>query len=450
MIWKTPALSGLQLKIDSVPERLYWTDSFMPGFEARIADVRQSPQGSDGALWQIALDRTAFYPAGGGQPCDFGSFTTISPGGETQSVPVIAVDEDESGEIWHTTPQRLAVGTRLRCEIDFARRLDHMQQHSGQHLLSAIFLRSMNAATVGFHLGDDESTIDLNIEHATSDEMAGVEKEVNLLIAQDRLVTTRFVPHAEAEALLAAGRLHKLPPRQGDIRLVEIEGADLNACGGTHVRSTGQIGGVLVRGTERVRKNLRVTFVCGLRAVRAARTDFARLQRAASLLAVSSTQVGEAVERLVTEQKFALNQRRKLREHLVDLEAAALIAENGRAAEGGVIRRTFPDWDGEYLKFLALKIAASAPNTCVLLATTASEPAKIVVSRGSHIAINCGAIVKQRTAMFGGRGGGSAAAAQGEIPGARLREFLDAVESSLRQTPSALPGMADAPPAKLK
>lgn len=397
-----------------------------------MSAVRERPGEGDSPQWQVALDRTAFYPTGGGQPCDHGTLTTPSLSGEVLSLPLVSIEEDDLGEIWHSVSQSLPAGTDLHGEIDFGRRLDHMQQHSGQHLLSAIFLRRMNAPTVSFHLGEGEVTIDLDIGHAGEPELAEVEDEVNRVIAEDRPVTSRFVAHFEAEALLAAGRLRKLPPRSGDIRLVEIEGVDLNACGGTHVRSTGQIGGVLLRGVERVRQNVRVSFLCGLRAVSAARADFAMVHRTAALLSVQPERLAEAAERLVADQKAAMKQRQRLREQLAESEAAGLIAKAGAGAGLRLIRHSYTDCDREYLSLLAAKAAASAANTCVLLATTAEEPARVVVARSADLAFHCGTILRESLTPFGGRGGGGATAAQAEVPSSAIEQFLDAVEAAMK------------------
>ena len=261
------------------------------------------PQGR--SLWQIALDRSAFYPTSGGQPHDTGLLTATSSGGALLEAPILAVEEDEHGEVWHTTPKPLLAGTAVRGYVDWSRRRDHMQQHSGQHLLSAVVYRQLGAATVSFHLGEMTSTIDLAREAISQEELERVEDAVNEIIAEDRAVTMRTIPREEAEMLLAAGTLHKLPDREGDIRLIEIDDIDLNACGGTHVEATGQIGGLLIRGTERMRQGIRVEFVCGMRAAVTARHDLATLTHAATALSVGRLDVAEAVDRLLAETKAA-------------------------------------------------------------------------------------------------------------------------------------------------
>ena len=244
-------------------DRLYYSDPSLAFFDAQVSEIRELSRSEGRSLWQVALDRSAFYPTSGGQPHDTGMLTATSAGGSLLEAPVLEVEEDEHGVVWHTTPKPLSAGTVVRGYIDWSRRRDHMQQHSGQHLLSAVLYRQLGAPTVSFHLGEMTSSIDLAREAITPEELERVEDTVNEVVAENRPVTMKTVPRQEAEMLLAAGALQKLPQREGDIRLIEIEEIDLNACGGTHVQATGQIGSLLLRGTERMRQGLRVEFVCG-------------------------------------------------------------------------------------------------------------------------------------------------------------------------------------------
>ena len=307
-------------------DRLYYADPSLASFEAHVSDIREVSRNQGRSLWQIALDRSAFYPTSGGQPHDTGMLTATSSGGALLEAPILAVEEDEQGEVWHTTPKPLLAGTAVRGYVDWSRRRDHMQQHSGQHLLSAVVYRQLGAATVSFHLGEMTSTIDLAREAISQEELERVEDAVNEIIAENRAITMRTIPRDEAEMLLAAGTLHKLPEREGDIRLIEIDEIDLNACGGTHVRATGQIGGLLIRGTERMRQGIRVEFVCGLRAAVTARRDLATLTRAAAALSVGRLEVAEAVERLLAESKAAHKARQKLTEEMAGYHASMLAA----------------------------------------------------------------------------------------------------------------------------
>src|SRR5271170_1163852 len=208
----------------NMADRLYYGNSFLTGFDAVVTDIRLVSRTGGEALWQLALDRSAFYPTSGGQPYDKGTLAATSRNGAVLEVPVDEVEEDENGEVWHFTAKPLAAGTPVHAAIDWERRFDHMQQHSGQHLLSAIFSRELVAHTVSFHLGDESSTIDLDTASIAHASLERTERLANQIIAEDRPLSIRTVSREEANAMLAAGRLRKLPEREGDIRLIEIDG----------------------------------------------------------------------------------------------------------------------------------------------------------------------------------------------------------------------------------
>jgi alanyl-tRNA synthetase len=413
-------------------DRLYYLDPSLASFDARVSDIREVSRTQGRSLWQIALDRSAFYPTSGGQPHDTGTLTATSSGGALLEAPILAVEEDDQGEVWHTTPKPLLAGTAVRGYIDWSRRRDHMQQHSGQHLLSAVVYRQLGAATVSFHLGEMTSTIDLAREAISQEELERVEDVVNEIIAEDRAVTMRTIPRQEAEMLLAAGTLHKLPDREGDIRLIEIDDNDLNACGGTHVEATGQIGGLLIRGTERMRQGIRVEFVCGLRAVVTARRDLATLTHAATALSIGRLDVAEAVDRLLAESKAANKSRQKLTEELAGYHAASLL-QHPVHGDRRVVRLTFADQDTGYVKLLASRLIASSSQTCALLATTQEEPARVVVAASVDLKMDCGTLLREALAAYGLRGGGSPSMAQGQIPKHHLDDLFNALEARLLQ-----------------
>jgi alanyl-tRNA synthetase len=258
-------------------ERLYYSDSFLKTFTGAVTDVRELADSNGEPIWKLALNRTAFYPTSGGQPFDTGQLSAPSLDGAALKVPVEQVEEDEQGAVWHFVRQPIVAGTLVKGQVDWERGFDHMQQHTGQHLLSAVFSRELQAPTISFHLGESTSTIDLASGPLAHQSLERMERIVNEIIGEDRQVTTRDLPRDEAEAMLAAGQLRKLPDRQGTIRVIDIADYDKNACGGTYVRSTGQIGGLQLRTVERVSRGVRVEFVCGLRAVVAARVDLAIL-----------------------------------------------------------------------------------------------------------------------------------------------------------------------------
>jgi alanyl-tRNA synthetase len=419
-------------------ERLYYSDSFLTSFSARVADIRELSRTEGQSVWQIALDRTAFYPTSGGQPHDMGILKATSRSGAALDVPVAAVEEDEQGEVWHHTLKPLLAGTEVRGEVDWARRLDHMQQHSGQHLLSAIFARELQAPTVSFHLGEASSTIDLAVDALAHHSVERVERIANELIAEDRALTARNVGRAEADALLAAGELRKLPERAGTIRLIEIADCDLNACGGTHVRSTGQIGSLLIRGVERVRQGVRVEFVCGLRAVTAVRQDYSALTRSASLLSMPRAEVPAGVERLVAEAKANAKELQKLREELATYHAIRLAVEEQIVDRLRLVRRTFADRDVEYVKLLASRLVATVPQTVALLVSAQQEPALVVLARSRDLDFHAGNLMKEALAALGLRGGGSPDLAQGQVPHEQTAVLLDRLAATVLDRVHAL------------
>ena len=416
-------------------DRLYYSDSFLSSFDAVVTDIRLVSRTGGEALWQVTLDRSAFYPASGGQPFDKGNLTATSRNGAVLEIPIDEVAEDEQGEVWHYTAKPLVAGTQVHAAIDWERRLDHMQQHSGQHLLSAIFSRELGAHTVSFHLGDESSTIDLNTASIAHASLERIERLANEIIAQDRPIKTRTVSRVEAESLLATGKLRKLPERDGDIRLIEIEGVDLNACGGTHLRSTGQIGGLALRSTEKVRQGLRVEFVCGLRAVAAARRDFGVLTEAAGTLSIPASQLPQTIERLLADAKHSAKERQRLREEVARYEASELLA-GARIHDGlRIVRRQFAEHDADYIKQLASKLAAGS-GTIALLASTQQEPASVVFARSAEPKFSCGELIKSALADRGLRGGGSPTMAQGQVPHDALSALFDrlteAAEAAMR------------------
>ncbi|WP_419805673.1 alanyl-tRNA editing protein [Terriglobus sp.] len=294
-------------------ERLYYEDACCDEprgleFAAVVTEIRELARVEGRPVFQVALDRTAFYPTGGGQPHDTGVLVATARSGAVLEAPVTDVVEDDAGEVWHATAKPIQSGTEVVGRVDAERRRDHMQQHSGQHLLSAIAAREFGAATVGFHLGRMDTTVDLAMPLLSAEQMKVLQQRANDVVMRALPVTQRWVGRDEAEALLAAGVLPKLPLRAGDLRVVSIAGVDQNACGGTHVRSTAEIGPVLLRRVERVRGNSRLSFVCGGRALAAATADWKLLTGLAGTL---STGVAELAERVLKMQAEVAEARRR-------------------------------------------------------------------------------------------------------------------------------------------
>jgi alanyl-tRNA synthetase len=300
----------------SIADRLYHDDPALE-FAATVTDIRLESSANGEQVWQIALDRTAFYPEGGGQPWDTGLLIATAKSGAVLEVAVERVSEDDGGEVWHTVRKPLPEGTEITGRVDADRRMDHAQQHSGQHLLSAVFLAELGARTVSFHLGADNVTIDLaGVDSLSEGDLRRVSTAANRLIFEDRSVRASWVSRAEAEAMLARGELRKLPERDGLMRLVEIAGVEFNACGGTHVASTGAIGGISLRRVQKVKQGLRVEFCCGLRAVRSAREDYVRLAEIGAALSAGPADVVARVQGLIEDKKAAAKELKLLKSAL--------------------------------------------------------------------------------------------------------------------------------------
>jgi alanyl-tRNA synthetase len=288
-------------------ERLYYTDSYVREFQARVVE-----RSADGRT--VYLDRTLFYPSSGGQPFDAGSIAGVAV--------VDVVDEDD--RIAHLLAAPLGTDGEVAGEIDWTRRFDHMQQHSGQHLLSAVFEELFGLHTVSFHLGAESATIDLEGGPVEARMVMEAERRANQLVSENRAMDVRF------EDARAAQGLRKASGREGMLRIVSIDGLDRSACGGTHVRSTGEIGPILLRRTEKIRQSVRVEFVCGGRAVRRARADFEALSNIAQLFSAPLDEVAPLVAAQVETAKAADKARRKLELDLAAYRGRELYAATSR------------------------------------------------------------------------------------------------------------------------
>ena len=354
------------------------------------------------------MDRSAFYPTSGGQPFDTGTL---------DSVKVVDVLDEDDGSLVHVVEGALDVGQTVHGVVDWPRRFDHTQQHSGQHILSAAFDRLFGARTVSFHLGTDASTIDLARE-LTPKEIAAAEDEANSIVWEDRPVTIRFVSPEEAARL----PLRKEPVREGTLRVIEVEDFDLSACGGTHVARTGAIGLIAVGSVERFKGGQRVEFLCGGRALGRFRSLRDTMAGAVRLLSVASAELPSAIERLQADVK---DQRRALAALQTELaryraEEAAATAEQ---TENGRLVLQSIDMDASGLKTLASTIT-SRPGFVVVL-VSASKPATIVVARSQDKEIRSSEILGALTSTFGGRGGGKPDLAQGGGLDAEPQKILD-------------------------
>jgi alanyl-tRNA synthetase len=382
--------------------RLYYSDSMLGIFDASVTACVPA-----GDQFHVTLDASAFYPTSGGQPHDRGTLA-LADGSARASV-VDVIDDETSGEVVHVLDAPLPPGARVRGAIDQARRLDHMQQHTGQHILSAVFAEMMSAPTLSFHMGAESSTIDLARE-VTPAEISVVESAANAVVWRDLEVGVRYVSEAEAATL----PLRKETSRTGTLRLVDVPGCDLSACGGTHVPRTGTIGMIAVTGTERFRGGSRVSFACGGRALAAFGAMRRVTQSAAQALTIAVADLPDAVARMQGQIK---DQQRAIK-HLQEQVTVTLAEELRRTAEPGiggakVIIREQTGWDAAALKFLASSVVSN-PGFVVVL-TGEGTPVPVVVARSVDVGVDAGAWMKDATAALGGRGGGRPEMAQGGI-----------------------------------
>ena len=400
--------------------RLYYHDSFLYDFEADVREVQEGPKPA------LFLDRTAFYPTSGGQVFDTGVIST-----ENEKLKVTEVVDSEDGRVVHyleAPPKSLQPGSKIRGQIDATRRRDHMQQHTGQHVLSAAFVRLFNIPTVSFHMADDYCSIDLDTPTLTQDQIEAAERLANEIILENRTVDIRFVTREEAGKL----GLRKLPPADRDeLRLIDIHDFDLSACGGTHVNQTGQIGCVLLRKTEKVRQGWRVEFIAGQRAVATARRDFTTLSDAAALFSAHIYDVPQQARKSLDEIRSLRKQSEQAHEELAEAQAAALLAETPETSGRKLVIRTFTDRDMNSMKLLAQRLTRKAPNVIALLATTSPQPS-LVFAQSAGQPDDMGALIKQTLSKLGGRGGGSKDLAQGGVPNAA------GIESAIQDAAASL------------
>jgi alanyl-tRNA synthetase len=371
--------------------RIYYTDPACRTFHATI--VRSFEYEGRPA---VTLNQTAFYPTSGGQPFDVGRLDDVNV------VDTIDVDDD----VVHVLAGRLAEGSSVRGEIDWQRRFDHMQQHTGQHVLSAAFDRLFDNRTVSFHMGRDTSTIDLARE-ADADEVERAVDQSNRIVWDDRSIAIRFVSAVEASRL----PLRKDPTRGGTLRLIEIPDFDVSACGGTHVSRTGEIGVIAVLASERFKGGSRITFVCGHRGLRALRDYRDAVNGTIRILSVLPTELPTAVERLQAEGKDLRRMIGRLQESLAVHEAARLLNAAATSGRLRVVIEVVDGWEAQGLKAIASALVVNQNVAAVLV--SAATPSFVVVARSSDASIDANKALRQLIDRFGGRGGGRPELAQG-------------------------------------
>lgn len=376
----------------AITERLYYSDSHLIEFDARVVDVTERVSG-----WTaIILNRTAFYPTGGGQPSDTGTLDGLRV--------VECVDDGDRGVlhvVQGAVPARDAI---VHGRVDWPRRLDYMQQHTGQHILSQAFITLFDAPTRSFRVLETSCEIDVELREPSGDKIERAIELANNVIWEDRAITIHNVSSEEAAEL----SLRKEPSREGELRLIEIEGFDLTPCGGTHAYRTGEVGMIAVRSWERAKGLTRIEFVAGTRALADYRKANRSAREVAALFSAAREDIPQLTAHLLEENKELHRRVRLLEEIAAEVEAAKLLAN----AVGGVVAQVFDGRDADSLKKLAQALIAN-PGTVALLGSRDKDTARLVFARSSDAAGDMNALMREACTLLDGRGGGKPDLAQG-------------------------------------
>jgi len=375
-----------------ITERLYYSDSHLVEFEARVVDVTDRVSG-----WTaVVLDRTAFYPTGGGQPSDTGTLNS--------SRVVECIDDGDNGVLHVVQGAAPARDATVRGRVDWSRRLDHIQQHTGQHILSQALVKLFNAPTKSFRVMDASCEIDVELNNPTTEVIERAIELANNVIWEDRSIAVLNVTPEQAAEL----PLRKESAREGELRLIEIEGFDLTPCGGTHAVRTGEVGMIAVRSWLRAKGMTRIEFVAGTRALADYRKANKTAREIATLFSTGRDDAPQLAAQMVEENKELHRRIRVLEEDAAGVEAERLLA----TAQNGVVTRVFNGRDAESLKKLAHALIAT-PGTIALLGSRDKDAARLVFARSTDAPGDMSSLMREACAMLDGRGGGKPELAQG-------------------------------------
>lgn len=398
-------------------KRLYYQNAYTTRFQAKIIDrVREEGQTA------VILDQTYFYPTSGGQPFDVGTISNI---------PVYDVTLRETDEaVLHWLETKELWQDEIVGQINWPRRFDHMQQHTGQHILSQAFIQVAQAETVGFHLSNNTLTIDLHTSQLTPSQVEEAEYLANQIIWQNRPVHIRFVTLAQAKKLA----LRKLPPvRQGKLRLIEIDKFDLTACGGTHVRHTGEVGIIKIVKLERQNNQLRVEFVCGQRALTDYRLKNSIINQLSAELTTGIEDVVESVLRFKEETKESRRQLKKQQEQLLHFEAADLLKRGKIVGKTAVVTHVFTKEESDPAQLRILANHLTQNDRVVALLGLAGEKAQLLFCRSQNAPGEMNQLIKPALQILGSAaGGGTAVMAQGGGPSTDVARIQQAIERAER------------------
>lgn len=399
--------------------RLYYDDSYAIDFSAQVVErlaVEDRPA--------VILDQTCFYPTGGGQPNDLGKINDLA-------VEDVFTRETDSAVV-HVLAGKPETDS-VTCRVDWMRRFDHMQHHTGQHILTQAFVQVAKANTVSFHLSSESVTIDLDAAAITAEQVNNAEDVANQIIYENRPVTARLIDPNDTEGV----RMRRMPGHlvTDGLRVIDIENFDLTACGGTHVACTGEIGIIKVIKLEKRGDKTRVEFRCGSRALRDYREKNSIINKLVADLTCASSEVNQAVARLQDDFKQAQRALKVVTNQLLEFEAERLLAATDEQAGVRIIKVIFPARDPGELRLLANRLIA-APGVIALLGT-AGDKAHLVLARSTNLSHDMNALLKDVLPHLGeARGGGQPSLAQGgglKADMAQVQAALDEAEQAVRQ-----------------
>ncbi|PLS17138.1 hypothetical protein CVD28_13880 [Bacillus sp. M6-12] len=386
-------------------EKLYYTQPDVFEWQTKIISYEKKEDHYD-----VILEETAFYPEGGGQPSDTGMIADIT-------VEEIIKQDDVVHHILSSLPST----EKVSCQIDGRRRIDHTQQHTGQHLLSAVCIELFDAPTVSFHLGIETVTIDIQIAELTTDMIKEIEQLANEYIYQNRKIKTYFVTEAELDSL----PLRKLPKVRDNIRIVEIDGIDVSACAGTHVSQTAEIGALKIVKTEKQKNNTRVYFICGFRALTDYQESHNTVADLSAKFSTNRTGLAARVEKLLQDQKKLEKENATLKEELLTYQAEKMLAR----AENGLLVHSFNDLTFKEIQMLSIQMVKKADIVALFAAETVN---KVLLAHNGFSEVNSGLLFKEYVGQFNGRGGGSNKSAQAGFSSKEdCRRFVELISTKL-------------------
>ena len=387
-------------------KRLYFEDPYQVEFEAKV---------KKSLLYEgnpaLILDQTCFYPEGGGQPADKGTL---------DGIPVIHVFE-QNDRIVHVLEKKVSPDA-VKGKIDWATRFDHMQQHAGQHILSQCFVQLFDAATRSFHLGEETSTLEVDMRNMSEEEAERIEKYANDIVFQNREIKTCFYREEEISSI----NLRRPTKKEGDIRVVDVSDFDRTACGGTHPRRTGEIGTIKILKWEKIRGNVRLEFLCGARALRDYIRKHRDLRTLSNSLTIDDSEVVASCEKFVADLKTQKRNNRKMLEKLIQYEAAEMIHK----AEGRVIKKMFSDRSQEEIRLLTLAVIKMG-EFVALFGLEGEERAHVFLACSENLDLDMRELVPIVSPLIEGKGGGRSSLV--ELSGQKKENLEQALDAASQQ-----------------